>query len=566
MSGKIYRSISGKEFPSYIQAARDNYDLRHGKGQYALVKTEYTVKAGDNLTKIAKNLSTTVDDLVAMNPQIQNINLIRPGDVLTTSVKHPMQIRNVRDVRKSDDQSNKDNLTAIQSINHDRNYVVLDKKQGKLTVYNSNNKPVWSTSNIATGASKEDYNTITYQDAKGHIIDNAGNMSTPAGISRIASVGKDYGAPSFVRQRFVTGQQPDNIASSFHYGNTNSGSNGCVRMSKQDLKTLTSYIGVETPVYTLPEKPGSRFKVSDGHLSFVADNPYGNTEKGIKKSSTGKDMVYWDDYNTYINKDYTPLYIKPKSQNAGESEELKANRKKYTDAIIMNKKALQQRFGLTSDEYNRLAELAMGIADQETKFGTATSYNAKSRLGEEAVSFIKGVQARIKPKGGRNFYRGWNKGGILEALFAFAPRQASNNIMLIGSSSNDTASAWIKDTKNRGEKQAMSRGYAQIKNQGDSENLRNIYKELGIDNNTIKTPKGSALAAMARLAYMYNTEIKGRSFTGHNGVSVDPYDALLYKWQGKHKELSNHTATPGANRYIQNIRNYANQYDYYSIH
>jgi len=38
---------------------------------------------------------------------------------------------------------------------------------------------------------------------------------------------------------------------------------------------------------------------------------------------------------------------------------------------------------------------------------------------------------------------------------------------------------------------------------------------------------------MARLAYMYNTEIKGRNFKGKNNTSINPYDALLYKYMGR---------------------------------
>lgn len=39
----------------------------------------YTVKAGDNLTKISKKCNTSVDAILALNPQIKNPNLIYPG-------------------------------------------------------------------------------------------------------------------------------------------------------------------------------------------------------------------------------------------------------------------------------------------------------------------------------------------------------------------------------------------------------------------------------------------------------------------------------------------------------
>lgn len=43
----------------------------------------YTVKSGDNLSKIAKRYNTSVNDIVALNPIIKNKNLIYPGWKLT---------------------------------------------------------------------------------------------------------------------------------------------------------------------------------------------------------------------------------------------------------------------------------------------------------------------------------------------------------------------------------------------------------------------------------------------------------------------------------------------------
>ena len=40
----------------------------------------YTVIAGDNLTKIANKFNMKLSELVKKNPQIENINLIKPGD------------------------------------------------------------------------------------------------------------------------------------------------------------------------------------------------------------------------------------------------------------------------------------------------------------------------------------------------------------------------------------------------------------------------------------------------------------------------------------------------------
>jgi LysM repeat protein len=43
---------------------------------------EYTVLAGDNLTRISKKYNTTIEEIVSMNPSITNPNLVRTGTVI----------------------------------------------------------------------------------------------------------------------------------------------------------------------------------------------------------------------------------------------------------------------------------------------------------------------------------------------------------------------------------------------------------------------------------------------------------------------------------------------------
>ena len=42
----------------------------------------YVVKRGDTLSAIARRYGTTVSQLMALNPYIENANLIYPGDVI----------------------------------------------------------------------------------------------------------------------------------------------------------------------------------------------------------------------------------------------------------------------------------------------------------------------------------------------------------------------------------------------------------------------------------------------------------------------------------------------------
>ena len=53
------------------------------------------------------------------------------------------------------------------------------------------------------------------------------------------------------------------------------------------------------------------------------------------------------------------------------------------------------------------------------------------------------------------------------------------------------------------------------------------------------------------------------NFKGQNNKNIDAYDALLYKWNGRNNQLTNHLATPRDNNYIRNVKSYLNNFDYY---
>lgn len=459
---------------------------------------KYKVKKGDSLWKIAKDNNITLDELIRLNPTKKDI--IYPNDELRLEPDRITEEINIRQERQRESKLSLKNIDAIQGYQHDGNYVVIDKKNRQLTIYDKNNKVLYESSDFATGASGNDYNTVTYVDEQGKIRNNAGNNSTPAGILEISSKGTYHGYPSFTRARVNKDGTKEDVASSLHWGNIGkerNASNGCVRIGGKTLCEIEPYLSIGTRIYTLPEKEGSKFSLKGGKLNFTADNPYG-IDEGDKR--------FWDDYNTTIDKSYSPLKLKWKKTG---DEEYDNNRKAYASSIVNNKKALQQRFNLTSDEYNHLAELALGIAEQESKFGTANRYKIKDWIPDWMMDTVKYL------------YRG-NSG-------------------------------------------ARSRGYTQIKNKSDNEELRKIYNELGIDDKSIKSADKSAIATIARLAYIYNNEVRGKNFKTADDNNLNPYHALMYKWLGKNNELKNKTATPNKNIYIRNVNKYSRNFDMYDI-
>ena len=183
-----------------------------------------------------------------------------PGDKIIIGKKSLQKPYNIREQRIKEQTANQSNISAIQNVYHDGNYVIIDKKNKSLNVYNKNNKLIYHTNDISTGASGDDYNTITYVDKFGKIINGKGNNSTPAGITKITGTSTYHGFPSFTRGR-KNGSQYEDIASSIHFGKTDKSklSNGCVRIEGNTLHTLSKYIGIGTDVYTLPDKNESRF-------------------------------------------------------------------------------------------------------------------------------------------------------------------------------------------------------------------------------------------------------------------------------------------------------------------
>lgn len=476
---------------------RDLDNIRNVVNTYEDGGDLYTVKAGDSLWRIAHNNKIDLDDLRKWNPQVKG-NMIHPNDRLSISRPKGRMVteyEDVKTIRERESNNNKDNLSAIQAVKHSNNYVVIDKENANLTVFDTNNNPIYTTNKISTGKNAADYNTITYVGNSGSIISGKGNESTPAGITKVTGTGTYHGVPSFTRGRYnnKTGEYED-IAASLHSGSTASkkSSNGCVRVGNQELCDLDNHLNKDTFIYTLPETEGSRFEIRDGRLNFFADNPYGQTE-GDKK--------YWDDYNVHNDKGYNPLVIVDK-MSGNDDYEYEGNKLEYSNSVSNNKQALQKKFNVDSDTYNRIAELAMGIAEQETKFNTSDRKALKDLTPDWALNLVRGNSNR-------------------------------------------------------------SRGSTQIKLKGDNKEMQEIYKEFGINEDTIENMDVAALATMSRLLHIYNTEVRGRNFNNEN-ETVSPYDALLYKWMGRNAELKNKTATPSKNNYIKNVKKYMDNFEFLS--
>lgn len=545
------RRLEGEHPVGYVDAIdgiwpREKYGLWGEKIERKADGGEmYTVSKGDTLWSIAKRLGLSLDDIVSWNRDIPDINKIQIGDkikVSDPSLSIEKEDHDLMDIISREAEINKmSDEDIIKSVDHKSNYAIVDKKNKKLTVYSPSGDILYSTNNIGVGASGDDYNTYTKTTKDKKLIAGAGNMSTPAGITRVSGIGEYHGQKSFQRARFdpKTGKWDHDISSSMHHeASAGRGSNGCIRLLGNTGNELYNFIKKGDFIYTLPEKEGSRFVVREGSLNYIADNPYGE-DSGEKR--------LWDDYNVHINKDFRPLNISVKNSdispdilpkwiyNAYDSKngvnssnaflgvisaidniakmDKLGNIKEYSDAISYNKERIMSEFDIDSYTYDRMAMLAMGIAEQETKFGVSARYIGKQAIGDQGVDIAKRFRSLLNGNG-------WN------------------------------------------DRSYNSKGITQIRIEGDNDETKKIYNKFGIDKENILKPYNSGIATMLRLASIYKNEVVGRGFKDNKGNDIDKFDALLYKWMGKGRLLNNGKASPDDNDYINNVKKYIGNFDF----
>lgn len=530
------RRLEGEHPVGYVAAI----DGIWPRGKYGLWGEKIERKAdGGEMYTVSKG------DIVSWNRDIPDINKIQIGDkikVSDPSLSIEKEDHDLMDIISREAEINKmSDEDIIKSVDHKSNYAIVDKKNKKLTVYSPSGDILYSTNNIGVGASGDDYNTYTKTTKDKKLIAGAGNMSTPAGITRVSGIGEYHGQKSFQRARFdpKTGKWDHDISSSMHHeASAGRESNGCIRLLGNTGNELYNFIKKGDFIYTLPEKEGSRFVVREGSLNYIADNPYGE-DSGEKR--------LWDDYNVHINKDFRPLNISVKNSdispdilpkwiyNAYDSKngvnssnaflgvisaidniakmDKLGNIKEYSDAISYNKERIMSEFDIDSYTYDRMAMLAMGIAEQETKFGVSARYIGKQAIGDQGVDIAKRFRSLLNGNG-------WN------------------------------------------DRSYNSKGITQIKIEGDNDETKKIYNKFGIDKENILKPYNSGIATMLRLASIYKNEVVGRGFKDNKGNDIDKFDALLYKWMGKGRLLNNGKASPDDNDYINNVKKYIGNFDF----
>jgi hypothetical protein len=273
-------------------------------------------------------------------------------------------------------------------------------------------------------------------------------------------------------------------------------SNGCVRCSKPLLEKLSSNLSTGSPIYILPEDAGNQFVYENNKINLKV----GNTKDYTQYQAYDGSIQKGQGINRSQSLNYVPIKIESKYElgypmvdTEGNAVKGKGNdnAKQMAKALEDNKKSLMIDLGINGDIYNNLSLLSLGIAQQESKFGDSSKFKLKNEVTQDVGKFL----------------------------------------------ANDSS--------------YNSKGLHQIKYDGLNIDVKQKLADYGITKSNLDDPSKSAIAQIIIMANAYKYEIPQLLKINPN---IDPYDMLLYLNQGKRRELTNKTATPEQNDYIQNVK------------
>ena len=430
--------------------------------------TNYIVKAGDNLSKIAREHNQDLNTLIRYNNISNPNNLFIGQSIKLLDTEYKPKVRNINEVAKiEEDLNNKSNLDIINYYHSIKKtgepYIVDDKLNNKIHIY-KDGILLKSYRAIHGKNRKLDDMTVTKTDKNGKIINLAGNLSTPAGIFFSTRTLDYHGAPAWMRRtkEMVLSNNPNGIPSSIHARTIteNANTNGCTGVSPEDLKDMSKYLtSGNIPTYILPVDSRNKFFIRNGELQFKS-----------------YDVTKVPAYNTIVSKPIHSITYDQQGLNNQNKKVIDG----FIKGLIDNKELIQKKLGINSDTYNKLSKASLGILGVESSYG-----NKNSALGNFARYLNKGIHTLL----GR-------------------PNTSSPDIY----SKYDTYG--IRDDNN-------SIGLTQIRMKYVPDNIKQLYNELGITKDSlVHNPEKAAMATIIRLADEYKRRGNiDKAIAGWNGKS-----------------------------------------------
>lgn len=232
-------------------------------------------------------------------------------------------------------------------------------------------------------------------------------------------------------------------------------------------------------------------------------------------------------------------------KNATSSQKKSIN--KFLGSLQSNKASLMEDLGIDNDTYNRFAKLAVAIGMQETKLGTATSYDdweSTSLIGG-AKDSLAYVNSKLKEAGINNpiKYGGLNSTSVSKGITQIK----------VGD--------WMKSPriKELFAKYGITSGY--YSNPTEEQSAAATIIVLNELSKRVKQPEyKDGIDAANKKFYAVDVERDKNGKIIHHKTkkwklnTVTEDDAILYLYNGRYGVLKNGNATPKDNAYVANIR------------
>jgi len=383
--------------------------------------SEYTVKQGDNLTQIAKNTNSNLDELLSYN-SIKNANIINVGQKIKIPTKKGIE-QNNSDANNSplfanqpgqrmNWQDSVNTLPSAKVINAYENktgkrpYIVSNIDKGELYVINpAKQDTIFRAPFLAgTGNNNKYYgnssSSLKNDDRYPENNFERNNNLTGEGVYELGKTNLQHAGSAYgkftVPLRDQRGKEPGLL---FHQATSPDrlvklntikklqaegkpippdlvcGSNGCMNVHPETMDSLSTifknnFVGVNSYVLPRESNKNSAIKMKDGFptLERIGNN-FTNT------SDTTKAPI---DMNTF-NRKGPKIDITRKTGFQPVQAGINANnnlseKDKNTDTFFKGMNAasdsLQVHYGLANDEMAKLKGTTAGIANAETKMGT----------------------------------------------------------------------------------------------------------------------------------------------------------------------------------------------------
>ena len=384
------------------------------EGGETIPPTQYVVKKGDTLGKIAAANNTSIASIMRNNENIADPNVISVNqkiNLATQSAGAPKEevYRDWDTIRNKKDEINKlsDEQKIIRYYNDkpEEKYLILDKKNAVMKLYTGGN--FTKSYEVGVGQNPGDAQTVT-KVKDGKTDWTGGNKSTGAGIYTISNIDpaskEYYGLPAFnlknengIEVATTIHGTPTSRRSKFSNGTVidNRMSNGCINGKCEDLKDLYNELEMDAKVYILPEDTGNNFQIIDGKPALKVSaqnrqkyNSYvdqkGVTQKGQGANQTTNTLVY-KPIKAFINeKKFKEDVFQWNDFN--DEKEYTSTTKPFIVGLTTNKKDVMKAAKISSDVYNELAKMAFGIYGAESNFGD--THTAVGNLARGANKFL----------------------------------------------------------------------------------------------------------------------------------------------------------------------------------